>query len=1309
MREHPVALLRYGRVTSRRPVDRARRLGAAHLAPAFRRGLGPALRVLVALILVLSALPLSLLVPPTSSLAPQAAQAAAFTVNSALDAVDATPGDGVCETAPNNGECTLRAAIQEANAFAGDDTITLPAGTYTLSIAAITGTGAATGDLDITGNLTIIGAGPATTIIDGNGAVTGDRVFFITGVGVTAHISDVTIQGGVRPSGSSGGGIRNEAMLTLTNVTVTGNSAGASGDTTGAVGGGMENAAGATLDLVNSTITTNTAYRAGGGLQNSGTVTLTNTTVSGNSVGGFGGGIYNGSTGTLTLNQSSVTGNRAQGSSGNGGGISNSGSLTLNDSTISGNTADLQGGGMSMGGLTTMNRSTVSGNTANGGNGGGISMRASSSLTVITSTFSGNSAWNNGGGVSNFEGTLTVVSSTFHANSAGSSGGSGVGTGGGIFTDTGTTSVRSTIFSNNIFGGNCGGPTAAFSGGHNLSSDPTCGFTAIGDLENTDPLLGSLQDNGGPTFTHALLAGSPAIDAVPTANCTDAVGNPLTVDQRGVTRPQGTACDIGAFEFMSPAWITRAPIPNGIEGAAASIINGKIYVSHGYSGGDQANTRIYTIATDTWSTGASASVIRSELVGVAVNGKHYALGGRGGPLGVWDQVEIYDPDTDTWTQGAPMPTARAGLGAAVIGTTIYVVGGRTGSSPLSGTPSAANEAYDTLNDTWTAKAPMPVPMMDVYSTVAVGGKVYVIGGFDGTQVRNLVQIYDPSTDSWSLGAPMPSPRSNVLAAECGGKIYAIGGLDPSIANLSTNEAYDPVANVWYMADAMPTARSELAVAGISTGSEVYVIGSGPFGLSSPTHERFTCALATLTPAPPAPSAKTMSPVSGDGQTGGTTLPLRDPFVVQVSDANGSVPVTGHPVSWSIVSFPAGATGQALEILDTTTNGDGTAAVRFTLGDKPGSYTVAARSDLNGDGDTLDTGEVVQFTATAVLVLTRLSPETARTNVGAEPMDVAIRVEAGQPIDGVQVRLTYGTAFLRVVDTDDNASNGVQLVPGTAFGQVLQNQVLQDDPLDPGTGVIEFAAGRSASQPAPSGSILLATIKLQGLTEGTHALGFDATRVEVSYQGQVVEATLRDGQVEVSNYRLVFTAQPIRGAAGFGLGVQPVVAIKDIEGNTRTSDNTTVVTLTLFMGFGAEPAGPLPLTCAQTVEGVTRAVVENGVAVFSGCTLDEPGDGYSLGATAEGVSAALTAPFSITLAGDTNGDGRVSIADFSLIVTHFGKTSAHGAWTDPAITAFRADLNGDRRVSIVDFSIVVSRFGGTGPAVAASDGNPFPAP
>src|SRR5262245_23148281 len=94
--------------------------------------------------------------------------ASRFNVNTTADAVDAAPGDGVCETASGNQQCTLRAAIQESNALAGTDTVAIAAGTYTLSIAGADEDASATGDLDVTESVDIKGAGPASTIIDAN-------------------------------------------------------------------------------------------------------------------------------------------------------------------------------------------------------------------------------------------------------------------------------------------------------------------------------------------------------------------------------------------------------------------------------------------------------------------------------------------------------------------------------------------------------------------------------------------------------------------------------------------------------------------------------------------------------------------------------------------------------------------------------------------------------------------------------------------------------------------------------------------------------------------------------------------------------------------------------------------------------------------------------------------------------------------------------------------------------------------------------------------------------------------------------------
>jgi CSLREA domain-containing protein len=275
------------------------------------------------------------------------AHAASFTINSTADVVDANPGNGVCATA--SGICTLRAAIQEANALAGEDTITQPAGTYVLTIAGASEDAATTGDLDITSNLTINGAGAAITIINGNGNVTGDRVFHIIG-SVTVTISGVTIQNGMAASfqnGSSvsfsGGGIANEfGTLMVTDATVANNSASLNG-------GGIDNFG--SMSLSNVTISGNNA-QSGGGIYNEyfvvggGSMSLTNVTISGNNTSGAGAGVVNGTAGTMSLTNVTISGNNAGNSPGYGGGIYiNSGSsVSLTNATISGNNVDIGGG-----------------------------------------------------------------------------------------------------------------------------------------------------------------------------------------------------------------------------------------------------------------------------------------------------------------------------------------------------------------------------------------------------------------------------------------------------------------------------------------------------------------------------------------------------------------------------------------------------------------------------------------------------------------------------------------------------------------------------------------------------------------------------------------------------------------------------------------------------------------------------------------------------------------------------------------------------------------------------------------------------
>jgi hypothetical protein len=264
-----------------------------------------------------------------------------------------------------------------------------------------------------------------------------------------------------------------------------------------------------------------------------------------------GGGIYN-CFGTLTVIDSIITGNRIRGGNGifgYGGGIYNcpSSTLTLINTTVSDNRAEI-GGGICNGGALTIINSTFSGNVAHQHRGGAI---ANYGLLIITnSTFSGNSSGSSGsaggilnGGLFESSGTLAINNSTLSGNAAGE------GRGGGIFNVKGSTVVlQNSIVANNA-GGNCHGTVT--SGGYNLSSDDSCSFDSTGDLNNTDPNLGPLQSNGGPTQTIALLPGSPAIDTGNPSGCTDGHGHLLKTDQRGMPRPDredSGSCDRGAYE-----------------------------------------------------------------------------------------------------------------------------------------------------------------------------------------------------------------------------------------------------------------------------------------------------------------------------------------------------------------------------------------------------------------------------------------------------------------------------------------------------------------------------------------------------------------------------------------------------------------------------------------------------------------------------------------------------------------------------------------------------------------------------------------
>jgi CSLREA domain-containing protein len=497
----------------------------------------------------------------------QSASAATFTVTTTADSFD-----GTCTA----GACSLRQAIDSAT---NGDTVIVPASASPYLVS--------NGQLAVSDAITIRGDGASASVIK---ATTGnhDRVMLINGNSSAVRLEGLTITGGDTTATvkSGGGGIAagGPGPVVLDGVDVVGN----------------------TVDTTNAGADFN---QGGGGIFTATSLTLTGSTVSDNHVlvaqsqGDSGGGGILVAGGNLTITDSSVTANTVDVSPDTSVAVDNNGGagvymdgqdLTVTGSAVQGNTATVTaatpsnptpadgGGGIyQFGDNFRLQDSTVSGNVAHGsglakGGGGGIFDDGDTSQ-YLNSTITGNStdepaatniADSDGGGgvlLDNVKGGVAMANMTITANRASAA------TGGGINNNLiSTVDVTDSIIAANTASdadGNCSG--AIDSDGYNLTDDPaaanTCALSATGDVVQAAPTLGPLQDNGGPTPTEALLAGSPAIDAGDPAGCTDLLGNPLPTDQRGVSRPQPAAgrCDIGAYERALPLVITGAAALTG--------------------------------------------------------------------------------------------------------------------------------------------------------------------------------------------------------------------------------------------------------------------------------------------------------------------------------------------------------------------------------------------------------------------------------------------------------------------------------------------------------------------------------------------------------------------------------------------------------------------------------------------------------------------------------------------------------------------------------------------------------------------------
>lgn len=453
----------------------------------------------------------------------------AYTVDSTGDGHNVGP---VTQCNDGTNHCTLRAAIEAANGHAGDDGIFFnnptagnncdASGNCTINLGAAL--------QDLSDNVTITGPGADKLNVTRNSS-SSFRIFNVTAPGLVSF-SGMTISKGAAPINGNGGGINKTSAGTVnvSNCTISSNQALAVGG-----GGGINNDSSGTINLTNSTVSANSAGDGGGIRSNGGTVNVTGSTVSDN---------------TADSNSGAFSG------SGHGGGILViAGTVTVTNSALTGNSARDTGGG---------------GNTINGG---GIYV-AAGTANLINSTLSGNSADMDGGGIYN-KSALNVSNSTLTGNSA--------TFGGGIYNDpAGSATVKSSLIAlNSSITHNFNG--SFITGGFNLignndgSNFPAGNPNANNDIVGTnaapiDPKLdpAGLLNNGGPTQTIALLAGSPAIDKGSNSNAAR--------DQRNFIR--SGAPDVGAFEFAGTIPVDLANISTRLlVGTGDNVLFGGFIVS----------------------------------------------------------------------------------------------------------------------------------------------------------------------------------------------------------------------------------------------------------------------------------------------------------------------------------------------------------------------------------------------------------------------------------------------------------------------------------------------------------------------------------------------------------------------------------------------------------------------------------------------------------------------------------------------------------------------------------------------------------
>ena len=756
-------------------------------------------------------------------------------------------------------------------------------------------------------------------IIDANATSANDDIVFASSL-FTNGVSTITLGSAALPTiaATSGAGSLAITGPGASSLIISGNNGNNSRNFSifNIASGGNLSISGVTVSGAKTTDT----YGKGGSIINSGTLNISSSVITGNSVSGsssYGGGIQNDTSAILTISNTTISGNS---SANHAAGINNDGTISITSSTISGNTAANSGGGFVNFGTLSIFNSTIFGNTATLGSGGGI--------------------FNNT--------ALNITNTTIASNSAVS--------GGGILGNGGSLNIANTIIANSTSGGDYAGSGTIGTNLNNLVEDgsiidSSSTPTGSGNISG-DPVLGTLQNNGGPTQTLALLSGSPAIAAGDATISNAAPVNSL--DQRGVTRSP-TAPSIGAFEYINDAPVLSTAAAGSASGSAFTtqpIITikdalGNIVTTSTASVTMTVSGNGTTVGTTT--VNAVAGVATFSDVGISgTAGTAYTLTFTSGSLAT--AAQTITPTFGIATR-ATLTTAAAGSASGSVFTTQPIItikdtfGNIVTTSTASVTMTVSGNGTTVGTTINTVNAVNGVATFSGVGISGTAGTAYTLT-FTSGSLTTATQSITPT-----FGLATQVALSTSAAGSASGSAFTtqpVVTIKDSFGNTITNSTALVTMTVSGNGTTVGTTINTVnAVNGVATFSGVGISGTaGTAYTLTFTSGSLTTATQSITPTFGLATQATLSTSAAGSASGSafTTQPIitiKDTFGNTVTNSTASVTMTvsgnGTTVGTTTVNAVNGvATFSGVGI-------SGTAGTAYTLTFTSGSLTTATQS------------------------------------------------------------------------------------------------------------------------------------------------------------------------------------------------------------------------------------------------------------------------------------------------------------------------------------------------------------------------------